>query len=1020
MHKATRLPGFIAVGSLILSLAIFAVPAMAQGGMADLAVQKDYSSHRVSSYDPSGGNADGRQDWPIKPGETRELASIDGAGAITHIWVTIASNDPHHLRNLVLRMYWDGEETPSVECPIGDFFGLGHAQYYQYTSAPIQIGTSNGLNCFWRMPFSSSARVTLTNDGPSDVRAFYYYIDYEQHDSMPDTMLRFHAQYRQAYPCTPGQNYVFLEAEGRGHYAGCNLSIHNRADGWWGEGDDMIYIDGSTTPQLHGTGSEDYFCGAWCYGPAFSNPYFGCPLRGEHATNQNWNVYRYHIESPIAFQESIRVTIEHGHANDRGDDFSSVAYWYQSEPHAAFPALPPASDRLPAPAEKFVEANAVEAEADIKGWTGDGNVSVQQLGDAQNRYSNGAQAFFQPEGPAAYTRKVDVPANAAGKYSIEMWYTTSWDYGNVQIAVNGQQAAAWNGYSENVQRHKTEFTADLKSGENTIEIRILDKAAQSKGHFAGIDAYRMKPAQTQAPEPAPAKAVADLAGTTWKLDVYTLAFKADHVVEVMVGNELAKGEWRLDGTNLEIKVANQFFRGAYDGETMTIGDETAVRTGQEVEEETPAPRAEEKDKLEGLAGTTWQIDAYKVTFKEGGETEAIVNGQTMKGTWKLDGSRLTISGGGETYIGTFDGERLYVEGMAGKLLEAPEPEPAAPAPAASLVGTTWRFDPYVATFKEDGVAELKDGSETMRGKWTLDGKNFNLILDGQFYTGTYDGERFMVAGIVGEKIEEAAPATAPEPEGLAGTTWQVDQYTVTFNADNTLVVGGGGQSAKGAWKLEGERLSTSVAGNSYSGTYKDGKLAISGAPATRKEPAPAATGPAEEAPAADAAIAGTSWEFPDVGVKATFEAAGKVLVEAEGQVAEGTWELKYGDQLTIEVGGSTYRGVFTGERLEIGGAHGKKVEQTTAKEEAPMPAEAAPAAPAGDALAGSTWQIDVYKVEFKPDGKLSVTANGETAEGTYKLTGSRLSASVGGSSYIGVFADGRLYVEGNPGKRLDQ
>jgi len=321
--------------------------AVTGGLLGELPKLKDFKAARQSSYDPTGGNDDGRQDRPIKPGETREMAKIEGAGAITHIWVTIASDDKAHLKNLVLRMYWDGEETPSVECPIGDFFGLGHGRYYQYACLPIQIGTNNGLNCFWRMPFEKGARVTLTNDGPDPCKAFYYYVDYQQYDKLPADTGRFHAQYRQTYPCIAGQNYVFFEAQGRGHYAGCSLSIHNRADGWWGEGDDMIYIDGEEKPTFNGTGSEDYFGGAWCYGPAFSDLYLGCPLRGEHKRDALWNVYRYHLADPIPFTKSIKVTIEHGHANDRSDDFSSVGFWYQTEPHAAFPPFPAAKDRLP-------------------------------------------------------------------------------------------------------------------------------------------------------------------------------------------------------------------------------------------------------------------------------------------------------------------------------------------------------------------------------------------------------------------------------------------------------------------------------------------------------------------------------------------------------------------------------------------------------------------------------------------------------------------------------------------------
>ncbi|MCX5758309.1 MAG: DUF2961 domain-containing protein, partial [Candidatus Hydrogenedentes bacterium] len=381
--------------------------------------------------------------------------------------------------------------NPSIESPIGDFFGIGHGKYYQYASLPIQIGTSNALNCFWRMPFANGARVTVTNDGPVPVGAFYYYVDYQQYKKLPlDTGL-FHAQYRQEYPCTPGQNYLFLEAKGRGHYVGCNLSIHNRADGWWGEGDDMIYIDGSEKPVLHGTGSEDYFCGAWCYGPAFSNLYFGCPLRGEHTKNALWNVYRYHLADPIPFNNEIRVTIEHGHANDRSDDYSSVAYWYQIEPHVPFAPLPKAPDRLPAEAKAHSEIGAIEAE-ELAPLIKSEDVVVQPMDGYADEWSGGRHLWFRPQGPAKYF--IPVPpteASDAGEYKIEVWYTAAPDYGTCELWMNGEKVASWDGYrAEGVARRKTEFPVTLKSGNNAMELRITGKQDASTGFFAGIDCYR--------------------------------------------------------------------------------------------------------------------------------------------------------------------------------------------------------------------------------------------------------------------------------------------------------------------------------------------------------------------------------------------------------------------------------------------------------------------------------------------------------------------------------------------------
>jgi len=467
--------------------------------MQNLSEVKNYTAHRVSSYDRTGGNADGMQEQPIAIGETRTLAKIEGPGAITHIWVTIASKDKYHLKNLVLRMYWDGEGTPSVESPIGDFFGLGHGEYYTFSSYPIQIGTSNALNCFWYMPFEKRALITITNEGTDVCRAFYYYIDYNKYDSI-DTPLRFHAHYRQEYPCTEGKNYTFLEAQGKGHFVGVSLSIHNRADGWWGEGDDMFFIDGEEKPSLHGTGSEDYFCGAWCYGSAFSYLFFGCPLRGEHKRGEKWNVYRFHILDPIPFQKSIRVSIEHGHdaqPNSRTDDYSSVAYWYQTEPHVAFEPLPPPEKRLPEKLTEqatYFEPGAFELEGGLVAFrNADDTVVEQDLTGFGNEWSNGKQLWFKPEAPKNYAATVDVPSDIAGEKKVTLWYTKAPDYGMVQLWVNNQKVAEWDGYNEGkVVRASIQFTAKLVEGQNTLELRIVGKNEKSTNYMAGLDCIKVE------------------------------------------------------------------------------------------------------------------------------------------------------------------------------------------------------------------------------------------------------------------------------------------------------------------------------------------------------------------------------------------------------------------------------------------------------------------------------------------------------------------------------------------------
>jgi hypothetical protein len=342
----------------IFLILLVAVTANAQGwpvSVLDLAKPQNYRVRRSSSYDRTGGNADAR---PVVPGDTITVLDEAGPGQISHIWFTIADREDMHLKKIVLRMYWDGENTPSVEAPIGAFFGLGNGEYFLYTSAPLSVGADKALNCFFPMPFRRHARITVTNEGQERINSLYWNIDWRQYASpLPADTLYFHAQYRQAAPnvAIPDaktnldgkDNYVWMEAKGRGQFAGVTMSVVENADRWWGEGDDMFFVDGEKLPSINGTGTEDYFLGAWDFGgKPFAYPLFGAPVVGAEKKDSKWSLYRFHLDSPITFQKSLRATIEHGHANDRGDNFYSVAYWYQTEPHSAFPKLPSAEDRL--------------------------------------------------------------------------------------------------------------------------------------------------------------------------------------------------------------------------------------------------------------------------------------------------------------------------------------------------------------------------------------------------------------------------------------------------------------------------------------------------------------------------------------------------------------------------------------------------------------------------------------------------------------------------------------------------
>jgi hypothetical protein len=360
----------LAAGSLAAAVSADAQaqPASSAAGTGDMPFlpaytrAQNYKSLKQSSYDKTGGNSDR---WPIAAGGVQEVFNATGAGVITHIWFTIAARSNDHLKELVLRGYWDVNAKPSVEVPVGDFFGLNLGIYQIYESQYLACSPGRSLNCYFAMPYKRSARFTVTNEGSQEINSFYSNIDYVSVPKLPDDSLYFHAQYRQSAPCVPvtftgpklnpdgKQNYVYCETRGRGHLMGVTLGVLQNANGWWGEGDDMIFIDDESKPVITGTGSEDYFLGSWNFGgqfgaAQFAHAQYGAPLIvNPERIGGKYCCYRWHGDNPVTFDRYMKHTMEHGHANDRGDNFYSAGYWYQSTPYTDFPALPPVAQRIP-------------------------------------------------------------------------------------------------------------------------------------------------------------------------------------------------------------------------------------------------------------------------------------------------------------------------------------------------------------------------------------------------------------------------------------------------------------------------------------------------------------------------------------------------------------------------------------------------------------------------------------------------------------------------------------------------
>jgi D-arabinan exo alpha-(1,3)/(1,5)-arabinofuranosidase (non-reducing end) len=454
---------FLRISALALALA--PVPAWAQlpPSIDRLGLTRplDFEAFRSSSNnDDLASNDDSKR--PIA-GETTVLADLQGPGVVTHMWITVAATEYGWPRLLRLRVYYDGSPIPSVDAPLGDFFGVGHGMERPLSSLLVRDGSAGrSRNEYWPMPFKKSVKITLTNEGRRRVQNLYYHVDWAKYPSLPDDVLYFHARYRQALPTRLGAPYEILRVKGRGHYVGTVLSVVQNQPGWFGEGDDFFYVDGKTVPDLQGTGTEDYFNDAWSLRVA-DGPYAGVTVADGTGLGARMTAYRWHVPDPIPFVRDLRFDIEHAgwtfddHGavrsafEEREDLFSTVAFWYQEGIAADQPEPPYGAARLPQGNATQIEVEKDPADAVATG----GTLEVQK-----EVFWGKDILFFAAEGPGS---RVDVPFDvpADGRYELVASMAQAPDYGIYSVLVDGKAVGG-----------DTEL--DLEPGANVGEGAVFD------------------------------------------------------------------------------------------------------------------------------------------------------------------------------------------------------------------------------------------------------------------------------------------------------------------------------------------------------------------------------------------------------------------------------------------------------------------------------------------------------------------------------------------------------------------
>ncbi len=453
---------------------------------ASLPYLKNSKLIQVSSSDSSGGNND---HITIPPGKKATIFNVEGPGMISRIWFKIHSQDPYYLRRIVIRIYWDRETKPSVEAPLGDFFGNGFV-YNQYVSQYLGM-TSGGFVCYFPMPFESRARIEIANETLHEISALYYQINFQKFEAaLESDVAYFHALWKREIQTTGDSNYVVLNATGQGHVVGVNLNLQSYNGGFsYLEGDEMIYVDGEKKPSIAGTGTEDFFSGGGYFSKGvYNGPYSGLMYKDDSLGRIA--AYRLFVVDPIPFRKGIIFTFEHGHANLEVADYSSTIYWYQMEPHKPFPAFPKAGQRIPL---RIVKPSGMTEAENLKFNLGGLKSRVADMSDYGPDWGENKQLIIESHDKSTFGLTLNGLKDVM--YDLTLYYTKSPDYGNVELFVNGTKAGVMDGYSPYVLPEGKMVVSNIKNSGQTIELTFLvnGKNKNAKGYYFGIDGLNLVP-----------------------------------------------------------------------------------------------------------------------------------------------------------------------------------------------------------------------------------------------------------------------------------------------------------------------------------------------------------------------------------------------------------------------------------------------------------------------------------------------------------------------------------------------